>query len=204
MIHIRKRVVWLMIAAPAAVFSAPPVQVTIQPTSSITLKGTSTLHDFECSSKSIEGTIEIDPAKQSFTSAEVVIPVKSIHSDNTSMDDKMYDALKIDEYPAIHFSLTVSDSMQILRTAAADTGVHLRGNLTIAGRQRPIELRVNAVKRDGDIINIRGTEKLLMTDYGIDPPTFMLGVLKTGNEVTIEFSLDLKEDNSQPRAAQSR
>jgi hypothetical protein len=31
-----------------------------------------------------------------------------------------------------------------------------------------------------------------MTDYGVDPPTFMFGVLKAGNAVTVEFHLDLE------------
>lgn len=204
MIHIRKRVVWLMFAAPAALFSATPVHVFIQPSSSITLKGTSTLHNFECSSKTFEGTITLDVAGRSFVSADITIPVKSIHSDNSSMDDNMYDALKADKYPDIHFSLASSDSMRIARTGAADTNVHLQGTLTIAGKQRSIDLQIAATKLSNGVLTVKGTKKLLMTDYGIDPPTFMLGVLKTGNEVTIEFSFDLSENSSQAHAIQSK
>jgi hypothetical protein len=81
------------------------VRVTILPSSRLTLKGTSTLHDFECSTTTIRGDIEMDPQMKSFEAAEVTIPVKVIHSESTSMDDNMYDALKAKEYPEITFSL---------------------------------------------------------------------------------------------------
>ena len=204
MIHIRKRVVWLMIAAPAAVFSAPLVHVSLSPSGTITINGTSTLHNFECSSKVIEGTIDADPAERSFASAEISIPVRSIHSDNTSMDNNMYEALKASEFPAIHFSLTGPDSVRLLKPSVADTVIHLRGNLSIAGKQRPIELPVTVLWSDAGTIVIRGTQKLLMTDFGIDPPTFMLGVLKTGNEVTVEYSIELKDNRLQPHAVQHK
>jgi polyisoprenoid-binding protein YceI len=193
-----------MFAAPTALFSANPIHIFIQPTSSIILKGTSTFHDFECSTKTFEGTIDIDAAQRSFVSAEVSIPVKSIHSDNSSMDEKMYDALNADKYPDIHFSLTSSDSMWITKTGAADTNVYLRGTLMISGKHQAIDLHVAAARHANGILTIKGTKKILMTDYGIDPPTFMLGVLKTGNEVTVEFSFDLSTSNSQAHTVQSK
>jgi hypothetical protein len=41
-------------------------------------------------------------------------------------------------------------------------------------------------------ITYKGTYKLKMTDYKIDPPSIMLGAITTGNEVTIKFELLLK------------
>jgi polyisoprenoid-binding protein YceI len=187
---------WL-IAAFSIVFSpGPDTQVSIQPSSSITLKGTSTLHDYECSTKTLDGVIGMDHSDNVFTSVDISIPVLSLHSNSTSMDDNMYDVLKAKQYPQIHFTLLPSDSIRIAH-ARADSIVHLQGNLTIAGKQKLIDLQVVAVKNGNGIIRVHGTKKLLMTDFGIDPPTFMLGVLKTGNEVTVEFSLELKDPNPQ-------
>lgn len=39
-------------------------------------------------------------------------------------------------------------------------------------------------------ITCHGTEKLILTDYGIDPPSFMLGAMKVGNNLSIQFDLN--------------
>jgi len=195
-----KKIVWLVASLPFIMAFETPIPVSIQASSTISLKGTSTLHDFECSTKTIEGTIEIDHTGYVFTSANISIPVYSLHSSSASMDDNMYDALKAKQYPKIQFSLLTTDSTQLVRSGTTDSALNLRGNLTIAGKQKLIDLPAYVVKHENGTITVHGIKKLLMTDFGIDPPTFMLGVLKTGNEVTIEFSLDLKESNSQVHA----
>ena len=57
-------------------------------------------------------------------------------------------------------------------------------------------MQVKVIKNSNGIITVRGKKKLLMTDYGIKPPTFMLGMLKTGNEVSVEFEVGLKNSES--------
>ena len=197
--HSTKSKDWLIAAFFVVFLPGPDSQVSIQPSSSITIKGTSTLHDYECSTKTFEGMIELDHSDKVFTSVDISIPVLSLHSNSTSMDDNMYDALKAKQYPRIQFSLLPSDSVRIAH-AQADSMLHLQGNLTIAGKQKLIDLQLVVAKNGNGIIRVHGTKKLLMTDFGIDPPTFMLGVLKTGNEVTIEFSLELKDPNPQAQA----
>ena len=41
-------------------------------------------------------------------------------------------------------------------------------------------------------VTVTGTEKISMKDFSIDPPTFMLGTIKTGNDITLSFNLTLK------------
>jgi polyisoprenoid-binding protein YceI len=197
--YTRKSLIWLIAVLPFILAAGPDVQVSIQPSSSITIKGTSTLHNFECTTKTLDGIIGMDHSGNSFTSVDISIPVLSIHSGSSSMDDNMYDALKAKQYPKIQFSLLMSDSTRIA-FARADSVLPLQGNLTIGGKQKLIDLPVVAAKTGKGVIHVYGTKKLLMTDFGIDPPSFMFGALKTGNEVTIEFSLELKEPDPQAQA----
>lgn len=168
------------------------IRMSILPSSHLELEGTSTLHNFKCTTTTIRGEIEMDQRMSSFASAEVAIPAKSIHSESASMNDKMYDAMNAKEYPEMRFSLLPSDSTTQAQSSQRDSLVTLRGRLFIAGKEQTIELRVSINRNRDGILKVDGTKRLLMTDYGIDPPTFMLGVLKTGNEVTVEFHLDLK------------
>ncbi len=178
------------------IWAGTNVRLAIQPANTVILKGTSTFHDFECKSTALKGIIEMDTLMQSFTSAEITIPVKSIHSESSSMDDNMYEALKAEEYTEIKFSLLHSDSTWKARSIRSDSTLQLRGKLTIAGKEQVIDLPVKVIRNKNGIFTVHGDKTLLMTDYDIKPPTFMLGLMKTGNEVVIEFEMSLKSPKS--------
>jgi hypothetical protein len=41
-------------------------------------------------------------------------------------------------------------------------------------------------------ISYNGAYKIKMTDYNVEPPTIMLGAIKTGEFVTVKFDLLLR------------
>jgi polyisoprenoid-binding protein YceI len=165
----------------------------IQP-STVTVHGTSTLHDFQCSSKIIEGSVVMDSLDTRIISADITIPVKSIHSESSSMDGNMYDAMDADADSEITFSLL---QPSVADTAATDS-LLVKGVLTIHGVRQTIEMKIH-VDRANKKVEVEGTKDLLMTDFGIKPPTFMFGTLKAGDKVTITFDLHFKaEQNNLP------
>ena len=66
------------------------------------------------------------------------------------------------------------------------------GVLRIAGVEREVIISVTTEERDGALV-VKGALALLMTDYGITPPTAMLGLLKTDPKVTVTFEAVLSE-----------
>jgi polyisoprenoid-binding protein YceI len=106
----------------------------------------------------------------------------------------MYESLKAEEYPNIKFLLGFPDSAIGTGSFYSDSTQKLYGKLTVAGKEKTIDLEVAVQKMGNKIVGVHGKKTLLMTEYGIEPPTFMLGILKTGNEVSIEFNLQLKSD----------
>jgi polyisoprenoid-binding protein YceI len=95
----------------------------------------------------------------------------------------MYAALKAKENPAIVFRLR---SVEV----GDDLSVKAVGVLSIAGTEREVDLAAAGTRVDG-AFRVRGSEKLLMTDFGIKPPSMMLGAIKTKNEVTVHFDIVL-------------
>ena len=147
--------------------------------SSILILGTSSLHDWESEVKNYKVTL----ITGSENSLNVNIVSESIKSGKGIMDDKTYEALQSKKFPHIIFTSTnvLLDGNQI--TA--------KGILNLAGANNEITIQSDLV-RQGDILKVTGEKKLKMTDFQIEPPTAMFGSLVTGDEVTIQFELELK------------
>jgi hypothetical protein len=43
------------------------------------------------------------------------------------------------------------------------------------------------------VIRFKGSKQFKMTEYGVKPPTLMLGTMKVGDPVTVSFDLALSE-----------
>jgi polyisoprenoid-binding protein YceI len=181
-----------------AASSSQRVHLLVIAGSKLTIDGTSTFHDYECGADSIRGTLESDTtalARNSldsvFTNAKIDIPVKSLHGSSDGITENMESALKSDKFPVITFVLThcgaATDSLQ--KPGARE--IEARGNLTIAGQTRTVQILASVADLKGGVFRLQGSYDLLMTDYGVDPPTFMFGVMKASPKVTIHFDLKL-------------
>jgi polyisoprenoid-binding protein YceI len=98
----------------------------------------------------------------------------------------MFKAMKADKHPLITFRL----NSYTVDAAAGGMTVKPAGTLTVAGVERPIDM-VLEVKEQASGLQVRGSRDLLMTEFGIKPPTMFMGMLKTNDKVTITFELQL-------------
>jgi polyisoprenoid-binding protein YceI len=153
---------------------------------SVTIRGTSSLHEWQMQGTTIAGVIETDPETWKIDGpksalAKVSIPVASVRSDHDRMDRIMREALKT---PEITYEMA---SSSLLKMAGDSFVVRTSGKLSIAGMTRDVALDVT-VQRSGERRYVlTGQTPIRMTDYGIKPPVAMMGTLKTGNDVTVAF-----------------
>lgn len=158
---------------------------------SLTLSGTSTLHDWKMTSNAVQGSAYVTTADgelEKLSANTFILPVRSLKSDNSSMSDNAYEALKEDKFKDIRFVLT---SSSLRRESAGHYAVSVNGNLTIAGVTRAISSSLSAV-RNGNAFTCTGSYKLKMSEFNIDRPSFMLGAMKTGDAVTINYNVTLQ------------
>ncbi|AYN69097.1 YceI family protein [Euzebyella marina] len=143
--------------------------------STLTIDGTSTIHDWTVNAEQLQGELIVDGGKPK--KIDFAVAVEGIKSERgATMDNKMYNALKKDEHPNVTFSLT----------EVKGEGV-LVGQLSIAGSQNEVEIPVS-ISDDGGY-KITGEYKLALKDYGIEPPTAMFGQIVVGDDVTVKFDL---------------
>lgn len=148
--------------------------------------GTSTIHDWTMESNSAIAATSLTQKDNQIINVErlkLKVKSESLKSGKGKMDDIAYDALKSEEHPWIVFEMTEIESIKQNEIIAI-------GNLSIAGKTKKIKLKGQAQNRAG--ITISGSKDIKMTDYDIEPPTAMFGTIKTGDDLTINYSITLK------------
>jgi hypothetical protein len=151
------------------------------------VSGTSMLHDWDM--KSAKGTcicifsFNNKGEMTGLSSLKFTTPAESLKSGHTGMDNNAYKALNTGAYPTISFML--------VNAIVNKDSILCNGNLTIAGVTNvetfSASYRINKDKS----ITISGAKKLVMSDFKIEPPSFMMGTIKTGNEINFKFDLTL-------------
>ncbi|HTE00103.1 MAG TPA: YceI family protein [Mucilaginibacter sp.] len=116
------------------------------------------------------------------------VEAKNLKSEHESMDGRTYKTIKADTYPRIVFKL---NSATITPGQKDNFIIQATGSLTIAGVSQVITMQVSGLVNPDKTITCTGQQKLKLTDYKIDPPSFMLGAMKVKNDLTIQFSLNL-------------
>ncbi|HBG25416.1 MAG TPA: hypothetical protein DEO54_03445 [Rikenellaceae bacterium] len=162
----------------------------IKPVISIT--GTSTLHDWESKVEQSTGEYLID--QKIIKSLTINIPVLSIKSKDEEklMDKKTYEALNSNKNPNIIFQLT-EPATPVFSESNAE--VTLTGNLTIAGVTKKITIKSSGKKSTSDAFRFTGSVPIKMSDYKIKPPVAMLGLIKTGDLITVKFDVTIPQQS---------
>lgn len=184
----------------AAAFSASGETIRYQarPGSKVMLEGTSTIHDWEVESGIVGGFMEfdsnfpLDPSKPSeelevTPKVQVMIPVRSLKSGTKLMDEVMHDAMNVKQHSSIKYKLTEMRAKP--RKAGDPLRFDTKGELTVSGVTKPIEMVVTMEPMGDGKIKTVGSKVLKMTDFGIKPPApaIGLGFIKTADEVTVTF-----------------
>ncbi|MBK9015307.1 MAG: YceI family protein [Saprospiraceae bacterium] len=155
--------------------------------SSVKMSGTSTLHDWTADVSKVSGSGQLTFANNALNgikSLNITMTTNSIKSSKGStMDNNMYKELKAKAHPTMTYSLTKVTSIS---QKAGVYNLETEGKLTIAGTTKTISLSVTG-KQSGSEITFKGSKKLKMTDFKVEPPVMFLGTLKTADDVTITF-----------------
>ena len=153
----------------------------------IQVTGTSSLHDWEMEVEGPSGSLVFNMNSNipsGIRNLELTIRSDMIFSGKGIMDSKTRDALLAEKYPEITFRM--NEVIKFAFDAGEFTGM-IRGILFVAGVKQIISIPFSGTF-SGDRIEVEGKRSLKMSDFDIDPPTAMLGTLKTGNEVEIIFN----------------
>ncbi|HKW10038.1 MAG TPA: YceI family protein [Gemmatimonadaceae bacterium] len=173
-----------------------PVRLTVRPDSRLWLEGSSNVRDWRCDATTLDASIDLDddvpyadapPSIARLRRVEVRVPTHALTCGRSQMDNIMYKALHVDDEPDCreivgHFDV-------VAQSGEGDHSLVMQGTLRIAGRENVVRVPVEVQQlRDGSL-RAQGALPILMTDYGITPPTALFGVLRTENRIVVKFDL---------------
>ena len=198
---IRNILIVTAIALGALAAHAANPGLVVQPASKVWITGTSTLHAWHANAGKVAITFqsaELSDAAtpveameklirgKAVTGLDLVIPVMELKSGKDGLDKNMYKALLAGKHPQIRFAMSGYEVTG--GEGPVPMTIDARGKVTVAGVDREIKIPV-AVKREGEGLRLTGEVPLLMTQFGIKPPTMMMGTVKTGDQVVVHFDL---------------
>jgi polyisoprenoid-binding protein YceI len=186
---IKNRIVILILSLLIAqVLPAQEKYKLVQDKSTLKVKGTSTVHDWEMVAEKVNSELLVafnDQGNFEFKDVSVACEAEKILSDNSIMDSKTHNALKASKHPTISFKMKSLSNFKIDDSSFSG---EINGYVKIAGVTKSIKFRFTGNIINRDKIQVDGVVPLKMSDFDIEPPTAMLGALKTGNEVEIEYT----------------
>jgi polyisoprenoid-binding protein YceI len=186
----------MAVAATAGAQSASAIRLRLDPGSEVTIEGTSSMHAFHCKTNKIMAYVDVDPGytkdltkvARPIVSVKVNIVVRTLSCGNGQMDKNMYSTLDADKNPTIKYTMSGYDILDGSAKPAAFVA-KTTGTLTISGQEKVISMKINAERLSDGKATAEGEQDVLMTDFGIKPPSFMFGTLKVGNEIKVRFNL---------------
>lgn len=180
-----KLIATTLLALPLVGFVAT-TRIPLEPTSTVWVEGGSTVRGWKCTAKQIDAQVVGDPAAgvaELVTGATVVIPVEQLDCGNGKMNEHMRKALQADKNPELEFALNSYDV-----TGSAAT---LKGTLKIAGTTKPIEIPAT-LSEQGKEVRVKASKQINMKDWGVKPPSLMLGTMKVKEVVTLGIDVAVK------------
>ncbi|MDO5509687.1 MAG: YceI family protein [Weeksellaceae bacterium] len=156
--------------------------------SSMKVEGTSNVHDWNIVSNQVTGNIQVTKSGNTINALRgmtLTLPTESLKSNRSGMDRNTFRALKSDRAKTITYTVT---SVQSLRSTGANTyAVRANGQLTAAGvtKDLPIDF---TIQTSGNTLTVKGEKTINMKTWNIDPPTALMGSIRTGENVKIIFN----------------
>lgn len=177
--------------------SAPmtPLRLSVRPDSRLWLEGSSNVRHWHCEATTLDASIDIDAAGEHalphgavyVRRVQVSVPTHALTCGGGQMDRIMYKALHVDDTPECrqiigHFEVVAA-------SGTSNESLVMQGPLRIAGRERIVRVPVELLPQHDGTMRARGALPILMTDYGITPPTALFGVVRTENLIVVKFDL---------------
>ena len=199
------RLVLLLVLCGLAAPASRGQQYVVSDQSELWIEGTSTVNSFECEAEKLEFDYDVPHVIEGsgFTvpGVSLLVPVRQLDCQNRRMNRDLQNALQADDHPDIRLDVFRVELVPEARADVEEAGhpmVRIHGVMTLAGSSRDVVIDLDGWLDEELRLHGVGTLDVKMTDFGVDPPTALFGLVKAHDDITIRFHLmaDPKDDAS--------
>jgi polyisoprenoid-binding protein YceI len=163
------------------------VRVDAREGSRVWIEGSSNVHDWSCRAEAFEASVDVDPKREerngtAIRRVNVRLNARDLKCGNRKMEHDLYATLRAND--KANPSYIVADFQPVPGSTNAT-----QGNVAVVGVERPVTIQINIERMPDGTMKASGAIPLLMTDFGITPPTGLFGLIRSRNEITVKFDL---------------
>ncbi|MCH8557954.1 MAG: hypothetical protein LAT84_09035 [Balneolia bacterium] len=208
---LRLRLIFIAIVFGIAAFLAGQVNAQVSGNiqlvaseSKLWIEGSSTVHDFNCEAGHIVayaniGQPNVETLEDGTTisndngSVTLDIPVYDFDCGRNRMNRDFYGALRAEDHPSINFEYYSSRLITNIGPYCHPFQLKVKGRLSVAGNGQDIEVLVDIEPCEENRFLLTGSKVINMLDFGIEPPSAMMGLIRANEELKVFFSLTAEQ-----------
>ncbi len=164
-------------------------EINLLPSSKLSISGDTNINEFLCTynPELLPESVNIDYKQASseihFKNAVLLLKDSGFDCGNKGINRDFYDLMKAEKFPTIRLDL------QKIKMDCPVTGKAFL-TISIAGKEQYYEVPVKV--SNGDTLNFKGTLKLNISDFELEPPHKMFGLIVVKDDIDINFNITVK------------
>ncbi|MBK5277703.1 MAG: YceI family protein [Bacteroidia bacterium] len=162
--------------------------------SRLSIQGSTNVNNFTCKIEYCTGTdtlqyVENSSASElSFTRSRMTIPVRSFDCGTRQISKDFWRTLKSETYPELDINFRSLQHM-VFKNNSYTNGVV---DIKLAGVTSRYNIRYRVSVRDNNTILLNGFHKVHFSDFNLEAPRKMKGLIKVKEVMNVEFNLVLR------------
>jgi hypothetical protein len=170
----------------------------VLPASKMSIDGKTNVNDFTCAIAKYSGTDTLvlheggRNTRPVFVKGSVGLDASTFDCGMAIMTSDFRKTIKSDEFPAI-----VIDFISFERTPSyVKKEENFKGilKISLAGVTKLFEVDCSIEAKESGMIHLKGGRNFTFADFGLKPPSRMMGTIKVKEDLTVKFHLVLKLD----------
>ncbi len=170
-------------------------RLAVHPSSSVTVRGSTNVNKFQCLIKKYSGKdtllLSAERGKGAyFKKGNVKLEASLFDCEKHVITKDFAETIHAKKYPYITISFISLERLPEF----AETEEPFKGKLmvTLANISAPAEVRCRIVKDKNNLIHLKGWHLFKFSDFKLEAPTKMMGLIKVDELITVDFHMVLE------------
>jgi hypothetical protein len=179
------------------VFNLPDAKVTwvIMQGSSLTVNGSTNVNTFQCdiANYNLPDTVTCFKLQQRGAvlpmTGKLNLSIDAFDCHNKMMTSDLRKTLKAKDFPILSVRFITINSFPDFKNPIKITGIV---DIGLAGVSKKFEINYYFTADDKQRVYLKGDQKIHFSDFNLNPPSKLGGIIKAKDELLVEFKLNLK------------